>query len=198
MDVMDDWWTRNPKDERTHCQAMATTNSAKNGLPQTDYLVLDLEYQWAQRRFDLIAAKRRMTEQDPTGWVEPDLVFVEVKSDYRACSRKSGLGDHARDYRDIITARSGQSINDIKIEYQNVIVQKQCLELLHKSIPFKRFSAAVPELLVVIVDLDQDDSRLLKPLTEVMNVSNELGRAACIRRMKLDSNCYEMTASKYF
>jgi hypothetical protein len=50
---MDDWWTRHPKGERAHCQAMAAANSARAGLPFADYLIIDLEYQWAQRRFDL-------------------------------------------------------------------------------------------------------------------------------------------------
>jgi len=191
---MEDWWTRHPKGERTHCQAMAAANSGMAGPPPADYLVLDLEYQWAQRRFDMVAAKRRPTEDDATGWAEPDLVFVEVKSDYSACSGISGLGDHARDYRDIITASGGRRAQEIKLEYEHVIAQKVRLGLLDPSLDVRRLSPAVPELLVVFVDLDPDVPSLLAPVCEVRAVSNALGDTAHIRFMRLDSPDYLMTA----
>ncbi len=187
IDGMEDWWTRHPKGERAHCQAMAASNSGMNGPPPVDYLVLDLEYQWAQRRFDIIAAKRRPTEDDVTGWAEPDLVFVEVKNKYGACSGKSGLGQHARDYRDIITASEWQHVQDIKLEYENVIAQKTRLGLLDKSLGFSCFSSAVPELLVVFVDLDPNVPKLIAPLGEVRAISDALCDAAHIRFTRLDS-----------
>jgi len=190
---MEDWWSRHPKSERTHCQAMATANSGMAGRPPADYLALDLEYQWAQRRFDMVAAKRRPTEDDATGWAEPDLVFVEVKSDYSACSGNSGLGDHARDYRDIITARGGRGAQEIKLEYEHVVAQKMRLGLLDPSLGVRRFSPAVPELLVVFVDLDPNVRSLRASLGEVRAVSNALGGAAHIRFMRLDSPDYIMT-----
>jgi len=195
IDGMEDWWTRHPKGERAHCQAMAAVDSGMAGSPTSDYLVLDLEYQWAQRRFDMIAAKRRPTEDDVTGWAEPDLVFVEVKNKYGACSGKSGLGEHARDYRDIIRASDGLRVQDMKREYENVFAQKTRLGLLDKSLGFKRFSLTVPELLVVFVDLEPNVPKLLAPLGEVKEVSDELGDAGHIRFMRLDSKKdYVMTA----
>lgn len=193
---MEDWWTRHPKGERAHCQAMATANSGIAGPPSADYLVLDLEYQWAQRRFDMIAAKRRPTKKDATGWAEPDLVFVEVKCEYPACYGKSGLGDHARDYRDIITAMDSVSAQYIKIkeEYENLIAQKTGLGLLDVSLGFTRFSVSIPELLLVFVDLDPNVPKLLAPLGEVREVSDEFGDAGKIRFMRLDSKNYVMTA----
>jgi hypothetical protein len=184
---MEDWWTRHPKGERAHCQAMASANSGMAGLPSGDYLVLDLEYQWAHRRLDMIAAKRRPTKKDATGWAEPDLVFVEVKSENPACYGKSGLGDHARDYRDIITSSDGKHVIDIKLEYENVFAQKVRLGLLDKLLGFRCFSPVVPELLVIFVDLDPNESKLLFPLGEMKKVSDALGDAAHIRFMRLDS-----------
>lgn len=196
IEGMDDWWKRHPKGERVHCQAMAATNSGMAGPPSADYLVLDLEYQWAQRRFDMIAAKRRPTEDDATGWAEPDLVFVEVKNKYGACSGKSGLGEHARDYRDIITASEWRRVQDIKLEYENMIAQKTRLGLLSRSLSFKRFSRSIPELLVVFVDLDPNVPKLLAPLGEVRAVSDDLGDAGHIRFMRLDSKkVYVMTTN---
>lgn len=195
---MDDWWARHPKGERAHCQAMAAASSGMAGLPSGDYLVLDLEYQWAQRRFDMVAAKRRPTEGDATDWAEPDLVFVEVKSEYGACYGKSGLGDHARDYQDIITSSDGRHVKDIKLEYENVIAQKTRLGLLDVSLGFSRFSLSIPELLLVFVDLDPNVPKLLAPLGEVRAVSDALGDAAHIRFMRIDSReiarKYVMTA----
>lgn len=164
------------------------------GPPPADFLVLDLEYQYAQRRFDMVAAKRMPTEDDATGWAAPDLVFLEVKSDYNACSGNSGLGDHARDYRDIITARGGGHAQEIKLEYEHVVAQKVRLGLLDPSIAVRHFSRAVPALLVVFVDLDPNVPSLLAPLGEVRAVSSVLGDSAHIRFMRLNSPDCLMTA----
>jgi hypothetical protein len=181
---MDDWWKRHRQDERAHCQAIAGANSGISSHPSGDYLVLDLEYQYAQRRFDMIAAKRRRTEDDASGWQEPDLVFVEVKSALGAFSGKSGLGDHARDYHDIIMRRDRQHVNDIKQEYENVIAQKSRLGLLDTSLGFRRFSLAVPELLVVFLDLDLNAPGLQAPLRDIVHIP----------KMKLNSKTYLMIA----
>jgi hypothetical protein len=157
---MDAWWAlqfRRPgphDNERAHCQLIASANSPRTTQPSTDYLVLDLEYQWAQRRFDMVAAKRRPTTTDPVGWVAPNLVFVEVKSESGSCRGKSGIEDHTRDYGQIIAARNGESVRAIKAEYCGVIRQKQALGLLPASLPFQGFADAVPELLLVLVNLD--------------------------------------------
>lgn len=194
MHAMTDWWARNPKIERRHCQAMAAANSATAGPPTADYLVLDLEYQWAQRRFDMVAAKRRPSVEDATGWAEPDVVLVEVKSDYRMCVGKSGLGDHARDYRDLITSSNGRHVQKLKLEYEIVVAQKVRLGLLNASLGFRRFSPSVPEMLMVFVDLDTNARSLEAPLDEIRSVSHDLGNAARIRMMRLDSPNYEMIA----
>lgn len=188
---MTNWWTqpRHRKGERVHCQQMATTNSSMAGAPSADYLVLDLEYEWAKRRFDMIAAKRRPTENDMSGWAEPDLVFVEVKSDENACCHNSGLLDHAVDYRDIIMSGGGQSSKNIKIEFQNVIAQKTRLGLLGASLGFKRFFSAVPELLVVFVNLDPNKPLVQKALAKIRDELDEIER---IRFMQLALSNYVM------
>lgn len=191
---MDAWWNLHPKVERHHCQAMAAANCDMATPPQADYLVLDLEYQWAQRRFDMVAAKRRPTSTDTTGWREPELVFVEVKSEPGACSGPSGLGAHAHDYQDIINARGGQGVRDIKTEYQNVIAQKIRLGLLKASLGFERFLPVKSELLMVFIDLNPKTPSMRAALNEVRKVSGALGADARIRFMRLDSSNYVMTA----
>jgi hypothetical protein len=192
--VMKEWWGKHPKDERCHCQAMAAANPGRVGPPPADYLVLDLEYQWAQRRFDMVAAKRNPTADDVTGWAEPDVVFVEAKSAYGACSGTSGLGNHACDYHDIIKASSGRGVNDIKREYENVIAQKTRLGLLDRALGFRRFSLGIPELLVAFVGLDPTAVQLRAPLDNVRRVMDTLGDATRIRFMRLNPSNYVMTA----
>jgi hypothetical protein len=187
VDGMEYWWKQYSKGERAQCQAIASSNSAKCSLPMGDYLVLDLEYQWAQRRFDMIATKRRPTSADSSGWIEPDLVFVEVKSLPSACSGKSGLGDHARDYQDMVMACGGRRIQEFKQEFEKVNAQKISLGLIDKSFPFNRFSEAIPELLIVFIDLDMNTPSLQASLKEVKKVSDELGNNGRIRFMQLHS-----------
>lgn len=175
---MDRWWTHYPQGERDHSQKIATQNSGMLGRPAGDYLVLDLEYEYAKCRFDMIAAKRRITRNDSDGWEEPDLVFVEVKSGYGACAGVAGLEAHARDYKRIITSGDAQPLIRIKEEYQYLIAQKMRLGLLGKDLGFKRFSPAVPELLFIFVDLDTKDPKLQAPLQkarEVLGLHHDIG-----------------------
>jgi hypothetical protein len=192
MEGIDNWRSRHPNGEQTHSQAIATANAGRRGLPPVDYLVLDLEYQWAHRRFDMVAARRRTIRTDVTGWVEPSLVFIEVKSAYGACSGPSGLLEHANDCRAIIRAPSGQRVQEFAREYENVIAQKKRLGFLDPSLEFKRFAAGPLELLMVFVDLDPQHRRLVTLLNQVRGVATELGEAADIRYMELSSPSYAM------
>lgn len=190
MAGMEDWWQRHPKGERAHCQAIAATNSAVAGLPQSDYLILDLEYQWAQRRFDLVAARRHPTPDDDSGWVEPELALIEVKSEYGTCRGSSGLGDHARDFQNIVLARGGQSVAAIKLEFQNVVFQKIRLGLIHAALGFKQFSAATTELLIIFVGIDPTASKISASIDEVTAVAKSVGDKGCIRFMQLAAPDY--------
>jgi hypothetical protein len=167
---------------------MARVNSAMNGLPAADFCVLDLEYQWAQRRFDLVAARRRPTTEDPTGWMEPSLVFIEVKSDERACRGSSGLAGHAKDYRSIIEAPPHQG-ESIRREFEGVIEQKMRLGLLHRDWPFRRFAAGSPiELLVVFVGVDPRSAKVYPLLAGVSAELGALGSRGDICSLRLDES----------
>jgi len=166
--------------------------SADDGSDLGDYVVLDLEYQWAQRRLDLVAAKRNQTQDDTTGWRTPHFVFVEVKCECNACYGSSGLCAHALDYKDIIEARHGHSAEDIKREFEGVIGQKRKLGLVDERFAFERFSEATPELLFVLIDLEP--SPLKNALVEVKSISDEIGEAGCIRFLCVDSTNYKMLA----
>lgn len=194
MRGMDRWWLANRRHERDHCQNMARDNSPRVRNSAADYLVLDLEYQWARRRFDMVAAKRRPTAADPSGWQEPELVFVEVKSDLGVCSGDSGLVAHACGYADVV--RAGHAADGIKKEYESLIAQKKRLDLFSESVPFRRFSGTPPGLLVVFVDLDTQAPRLRESISEVQLVADSLGSQGGIHFMRLAAPDYAMGLAK--
>lgn len=191
---MEDWWTRHPKGERAHCQAMAAANNGQAGTPQGDFLIIDMEYQWAQRRLDLIAAEKRPSPSDPEGWAHPAFVFVEVKSEYSACAGSSGLTDHARDYSDILSARGGAAVAEIKKEYEHVWAQKRELGLLNPALGFEGFAEEDPGLLVVLVSLDPGHPSIAAPLRALTDADSRLERGDN-RLMCLGPNDYTMRSS---
>jgi hypothetical protein len=189
---MERFWKEHPNEERKHCQNIAAANTVLTGLPSGDYLVLDLEYQFAHRRFDLIAARRRPTDADPSGWSEPDLIFVEVKSALAACSGESGIGAHVRDFTDIVLAREGKAVLNIKTELQQVVVQKQRLGLISDAIRFKGFSNVSPELLIVLVNLKDQEPSILAELQEVRKTVKALGGGIPVRLLSLTAPHYSL------
>jgi hypothetical protein len=196
--AMDQWWQENPREERDYCQKIAQDNSGNATASTLDYLIFDLEYQWAQRRFDMVAARRWPTETDPSGWREPGLVFVEVKSDVSACRGGSGLVAHTQDYADLVGATMSGAADAsvsalIKMEYEALIGQKRRLGLIDASWPFRRFSDNSPGLLIVLVGLDPESLELCELLAEVGIVARKLGTRGAIHLMQLDPPDYAMT-----
>ena len=175
-EVMEAWWLHHPKGERAHCQSMAKTNGERSGNPASDYLILDMEYQWAQRSLDLIAAKRNTTVQDPIGWERPVLVFIEVKSARKALVGEAGIAAHVKDFGEIVQPRElrkRQAIEEIKEEFIEVVNQKRTLGLLSKKLPLRQFADGPPEMLLVFVGPDIDDSCLAGPLSHVESGSRQ-------------------------
>ena len=197
---MDDWWEepRHSRKERDHCQQMALGNSPREPSAGSDYLVLDMEYQWFRRRLDLIAARRNPTPTDPSGWAEPVLVFVEVKSDLGACKGDSGLAAHVKDYSFILKAeaKDGRATEMIKKELQDVMRQKRELGLFAESAGFSGFSGAKPELLVVFIHMPTKDRRWPAVLDEVGEVTRGKGIEDTVRFMRLTPSDYVMTRAK--
>lgn len=164
------WWGRvHACQERADCQAIAKTNAARDGLPGGDYFVLDLEYQWAQRRFDLVALRRVPTATDPAGWANPVLTFVEVKSDIGPCRGSAGLAVHAQDYWGLVGAPEFQH-ERIRNEFAGVFRQKQALGLIDPALAMDAIAPGLPELLVVFVEM-QDKRKEIGPLVEQMQLN---------------------------
>ncbi len=150
---MIDWWGRvHACQERADCQAIAKANGARDRLPAGDYFVLDLEYQWAQRRFDLVALRRVPTATDPGGWANPALTLVEVKSDIGPCRGSAGLAVHAQDYWSLVGAPESQ-LERIRNEFVGIFRQKQALGLITSNLRMDAIAPVAPELLIVFVKM---------------------------------------------
>lgn len=191
---MEKWWKQNKKEERIQCQELAEKHSAINGAPSSDYFVIDIEYQWAKRRFDLVAAKRRPTAGDALGWAKPDLVFIEVKCNKGACIGSSSLLKHTRDYLDVVED-GAQRIRSIKAEFENVITQKVRLGLIGGSLGFQRFSSAVPELLVVLIGSEAAGRAIRGQLIGIDQELKKSSGPARVRFLKLESPEQPMAAN---
>lgn len=164
-------WSRRVHDcqERADCQTIASANAARDRLPGGDYFVLDLEYQWAQRRFDLVALRRAPTVTDPVGWANPVLTLIEVKRDIGPCRGSAGLAVHAQDYWSLVGAPGFQH-ERIRIEFAGVFRQKQALGLIDPAFALDAIAPGPPEMLVVFVKM-QDMRREIGSLVKQMQLS---------------------------
>jgi hypothetical protein len=193
---MDSFWAKHGREERDHCQRMARANSALHPRVDSEYLILDIEYEWAHRRFDLIAARRNLTTADQTGWREPHLVFVEVKSGPAACGGNAGLAVHVTDYAAIVQAREGGSADEIKREFEGVVAQKKALGLIEDALPFERFSAEPLALLLVFANIDPVAANVSTYVQRAIEAADAKGLSDTLSVMRLSSDDYLMTEAK--
>jgi hypothetical protein len=159
------WWADYPKGERTYEQYIASANESYDPNLPPEYLVIDLEYQYARRRFDLVAMKRNPTTSDPIGFQEPQLSLWELKCDQRALSGKAGLLDHAVDYRQFVLAEPDVHVRRAQDEYAKVVLQKQRLGLF-PDCGFTKFSPGTPEFLLLFADYAVGQRALDRPLED--------------------------------
>ncbi len=122
-EAMDRWWTHHSRGERCDCQVLAQTNGERSGIPRSDYLVIDMEYQWAQRRFDLVAARRSPSATDATGWQHPVSPLIEVKCELGAVKHpdRGDRAAHVGDFASLVQARKGAAAEDIKKVFTAVV-----------------------------------------------------------------------------
>ena len=120
------------------------------------------------------------------------MVFAEVKSAYVACSGVAGTSAHVHDFVDIVQARKGRAILGIKTEFERVFAQKLRLSLVSKVVHFKGFLDVAPDLLIVLVDLDDEHPSILGELDDIRKTTKYLGRRANIRLLGLKSPQYSL------
>lgn len=173
-DLMLNWWEDYPKGERTYEQYIASANEYFEPAMPPEYMVIDIEYQYARRRFDLVAMRRNPTNTDPVGFRTPLLSLWELKCDKRALAGKSGLFDHAVDYRDFVLKQEGAHAGRAQDEYMMMVQQKVRLELL-PDCGFAAFAPARPEYLLLFADYDVHQPTLDRPLAAFLDCLEAAG-----------------------
>ena len=150
--------------ERTVLHAFA---SANGGLEDSDFVVVDTEYQYGHRRFDFVGMKRAEGVSGFPGFTTPRLVVGQLKSAGRPLTGASGLASYASDFAEFARALTGTHLQRAKVELDELVGQKQRLGLLPERIPFRHFTADDPEYLVVFAVPDVADPAFDAPIAEL-------------------------------
>jgi hypothetical protein len=161
--------------ERRIQQFIARANGARTLSAAGDFIVIDIEYANARRKFDLVLFDR---DQLP----RPRLIFCELKCTGAALNGKAGLEAHGIDFGDFLLAGGGRHVELCKLEYAAVIAQKKRLGLLAPDLDFEGFAAEQPEFLVMFADYDVRLAELRTPLARMRSqVEARLGDLDLLR-----------------
>ena len=150
--------------ERAVLHAFAGANG---GFEDSDFVVVDTEYQYGHRRFDFVGMKRAEGVSGFPGFTTPRLVVGQLKSAGRPLTGASGLASHASDFAEFARALSGTHLQRAKVELDQLVGQKQRLGLLPEEIPFRHFTADDPEYLVVFSVADVADPAFDAPIADL-------------------------------
>jgi hypothetical protein len=162
--------------ERRIQQFIARANGASSSLADAgDYVVIDIEYAYARRKFDLVLFDRSELPR-------PRLIYGELKCRSGALNGKAGLQQHGIDFGDFLCAEGGRHVELSKREYAGVIEQKQRLGLLSPDLDFDGFSAELPEFLVLFADYEVSQAGLRTPVARMRaEIEKRLGSLDLLR-----------------
>lgn len=129
-EIMDYWFSKNPKDEREFQQIVLRENNSSTIGSSTDYFIIDIEYDNHEgARFDIVAVKwdsdgicRKLQ-----GGYKPKLSFIEMKYGDKALSGSAGILKHVDDFKKYV---NNHRINDIRNEMLTVFRHLRELKLI--------------------------------------------------------------------
>lgn len=135
---------RNHLGEKDIQQQIARDNNYSPNSLDTDYFVIDTEYQ-DLGRFDIVALR-----WDSIGGIRklpksflPTITIFEVKQGYNSLSRTSGMGSHLKDFE---TFKSTKDLNAFKDDMLNVFSQKRELGLIKGMDKYKEVTSVNQEI----------------------------------------------------
>lgn len=161
--------------ERRIQQFIARANDARSLHATGDYVVIDIEYANARRKFDLVLFERNELPR-------PRLIYAELKCRSGALNGKASLQQHGIDFGEFLCAQDGYHVELSKREYAGVIEQKQRLGLLAADLGFEEFSAEPPRFLVIFADYDVCQAGLRTPLERLRGeIEKRLGGLDLLR-----------------
>lgn len=129
-EVMDYWFSENPKYEREFQQIVLRENNSSVVGSSTDYFIIDIEYDNHEgARFDMVAIKwdsdgicRKLQ-----GGYKPKLSFIEMKYGDNALSGSAGILKHVDDFKKYV---NNHRISDIRNEMLTVFRQLRELKVI--------------------------------------------------------------------
>ena len=93
---------------RQRCEVLTDTG---------DFVIVDIEYCYARRSFDLVGF-------DSAGLPQPRLMYCELKCSGAALNGTSGLRDHGIDFGEFLGAEDGRHVESSKRELAAMVQQK--------------------------------------------------------------------------
>lgn len=164
--AMDTWIDDAPRTERSWLQSIAAANAGANAWDD-EYVIVDIEYAYAKRRFDFVAIRRVEGVTGPGAFANPQLVLGELKIAGQPLSGRSGLAQQAADFVDLAKAESGAHLQRVREEITRLIAQKRRLGLLPEDLDVRGFSESIPELLVLFAGVDIGGTQHDRGITEL-------------------------------
>jgi len=152
---------RNHLGEKDIQQQIARENNYSQNSLDTDYFVIDTEYQ-DMGRFDIIALRwdsKPNIRKLPKSFL-PTITIFEVKQGYGSISGKSGMVSHIKDFEKF---RSKKDIDSFKRDMISVFNQKRRLGLINGMDKYKEVSEVAPDIdFVFLLANYKHDSRQLR------------------------------------
>ena len=149
---------RKAADEREAQQQIVRDNNFGGVSPATDYYICDIEYQFSESRFDLVAARWPSTSPRRKKQDNCRLVIAEAKFGDDAISGKSGIHSHIVDINQFLG--NTDNLRSLKAEMITVFNQKRALGLIECKKDLVAFTDERPMLLLLLANHDPAKSML--------------------------------------
>jgi len=158
---------RNHLGEKDIQQQIARENNYSPNSLDTDYFVIDTEYQ-DLGRFDIVALRwdsKSNIRKLPKSFL-PTITIIEVKQGYKSISNESGILSHLKDFEEFITTKD---IDSFKRDMICVFNQKRRLGLIKGMNKYKQVKtvSSTIDFIFLLVNYKHDSSQLRKALDNI-------------------------------
>ena len=158
---------RNHLGEKDIQQQIAKENNYSQNSLDTDYFVIDTEYQ-DLGRFDIVALRwdsMSNIRKLPKSFL-PTITIFEVKQGYNSISGKSGMESHIKDFEKF---RLTKDIVSFKSDMISVFNQKRRLRLIKGMDKYKEVTVVAPiiDFVFLLANYKHDSSQLRKALDNI-------------------------------
>lgn len=160
---------RNHLWEKDIQQQIARENNHSPNSLDTDYFVIDTEYQ-DKGRFDIVALRwdsKGSIRKLPKSF-KPTITIFEVKQGYHSLAGKSGMKSHQEDFNNFC---SSIDVDLFKNDMISVFCQKRLLGLIRGMDKYKEITEVNPniEFVFLLANYKHDSTQLRKALNTIDN-----------------------------